>query len=163
MKNNILFSEKQHFKQWWLMLIFLSIVVGLSLATYQQFIKNLPMLSIFIAWSIVLSVIALFYLMHLKTVVTEEAISIHFFPFLKKQITWNEIEKAYIREYNPLGEYGGWGIRFGLNKGMAYTIAGNLGLQLVLKKGDELLIGTQKEKELEVALRQLRKHSMLNY
>ena len=162
MKNNTLFSEKQHFRQWWLMLIFLSIVVGLSLATYQQIIKNLPIVSILIAWSVILPVIALFYFMHLKTVVTQEAISIHFFPFFKKQIAWNEVEKAYIREYKPLGEYGGWGIRFGLNKGMAYTIAGNLGLQLVLKKGNELLIGTQKEQELEVTLRQLRKHSILN-
>jgi hypothetical protein len=31
-----------------------------------------------------------------------------------KHIQWQEIETAHVRNYNPIGEYGGWGIKGGL-------------------------------------------------
>ena len=36
------------------------------------------------------------------------------FPPLRNSFTicyWENIDKLFIREYNPLGEYGGWGIK----------------------------------------------------
>ena len=52
-----------------------------------------------------------------------------------------------IREYKPIMEYGGWGIRgFGSNR--ALNIKGKIGLQLVFKNGQKLLIGTQKADEI---------------
>ena len=50
-----------------------------------------------------------------------------------------------------VGVVGGWGIKFGLfgNKarGNAVNISGDIGIQLELKNGKKLLIGTQKEAE----------------
>jgi hypothetical protein len=53
--------------------------------------------------------------------------------------------KCYVRKYNAIAEYGGWGWRLGLfGKGTAYNISGNEGLQLEFINGKKLLIGTQK-------------------
>ena len=97
--------------------------------------------------------IVLFLLLRLDTKVDAEGVHYRFFPFqinykLKK---WDEIENAYVRQYKPIYEYGGWGIR-GWGKDKARNVSGNMGLQLDLKNGDKLLIGTQKGEEMEKAV-----------
>ncbi|ARV16965.1 hypothetical protein BTO07_16995 [Polaribacter sp. SA4-12] len=68
-----------------------------------------------------------------------------------KLIPWNEIYKAGIRTYLPISEFGGWGLKGGFffNKGRekAINVSGNIGIQLILKNGEKLLIGTQKKEE----------------
>jgi len=90
----------------------------------------------------------------LKTEINKEGIKVQLEPFHRKPqfIDWQDIESAYIRTYSPLWEFGGWGLRFGLS-GKAYIISGNRGLQLILKDGRHLLIGTQKDLELEQFLK----------
>jgi len=75
-------------------------------------------------------------------------------PFINKQIPFSQIESWAVRTYKPIAEYGGWGIRFGRN-GTAYNIRGNKGLQLYLTGGRKILIGTQKEAELQSAMKSL--------
>lgn len=64
--------------------------------------------------------------------------------------------KAYVRTYDALSEYGGWGLKGGAlwnnSKGKAINVSGNIGIQLELKNGKKLLIGTQKKKEAENVL-----------
>ena len=63
------------------------------------------------------------------------------------------IAKAYVRTYSPLGEYGGWGLRYSLSgNGMAYNVSGNKGLQLELSNGKKVLFSTNKLEELELFL-----------
>ena len=45
-------------------------------------------------------------------------------------------------KHDPRQGYGGWGVRF-IRSGRAYTVSGNLGVQLELSNGKGLLIGTQ--------------------
>jgi hypothetical protein len=54
--------------------------------------------------------------------------------------------------YEPIAEYGGWGIRFG-NKGMAYDVRGNKGIYITLTSGKHILIGTSKPNETEQFLK----------
>ena len=80
-----------------------------------------------------------------------------FFPvhFSIKTIGWSEINSAIIRNYDPIGDYGGWGIKGGLlwgKKGKSVTISGDIGIQLKLKNGKLLLIGTQKKTEASKVL-----------
>jgi hypothetical protein len=56
------------------------------------------------------------------------------------------------RTYSPVLEFGGWGIRVG-GGGMAYNVSGNEGVQLVLKSGRRVLIGTRQPDVLMSALR----------
>jgi hypothetical protein len=78
-----------------------------------------------------------------------DAAGIHykFWPFFGwRHRLWSELQSVEVRQYKPLLEYGGWGLRLG-TKGWAYNIAGNQGIQLVLQDGDKLLLGTQRPEE----------------
>jgi len=142
MKNGTLFTEKQRFTQWWFWLIIL-LVVAFAFYYEESTLER-----------VVALIIPLFlFILNLETEISQEGISVRFFPFhlKKKFFAWDEIAKAEVREYSPLLEYGGWGIRRG-RSGIAYNVKGKMGLQLVLKNGKKILIGTQKAEELKQIL-----------
>jgi hypothetical protein len=78
--------------------------------TYNMFSK-LSILEIIVWFAIPLLIIASVYFISLKTIINSEGIYIKIFPFLYKYFAWDEIEKAYIRKYRALKEYGGWGYK----------------------------------------------------
>jgi hypothetical protein len=88
----------------------------------------------------------------LTTKIDEQGVHYRFFPFhLKfKHVSWHELENCYVRTYNPISEYGGWGYRISFlrKKGRAFTVNGKTGLQLELKNGKKILLGTQKGKDI---------------
>jgi hypothetical protein len=71
-----------------------------------------------------------------------------------QHVAWPEVARAYLRRYDPLGEYGGWGIK-GSAQNRAYNIANDEGLQLELRDGRRVLLGTQRPAELAQVLAQL--------
>lgn len=93
------------------------------------------------------------FFMKLKTRIDEYGIHYQFIPFHRstKTISWNEINNIYVRDYDPIGEYGGWGLKAGWGKkrGKAINVAGSIGIQLELKNGKKVLVGTQKRTEVE--------------
>ena len=100
----------------------------------------------------------------LRTWVNEEGVFVKVFPFFLKYkfFPWDMISKAYVRKYNPIWEYGGWGIKFKRGfrfRNIAYSVRGNRGLQLELIDGRRILIGTRKPVEMEEVLRKLNKNS----
>ena len=100
-------------------------------------------------------VFTLLFTSRLETKLDEHGISYRLFPFqlITRFVSWAEISSAQVRKYDPLGEYWGWGIK-GTRKNRAINIAGDVGLQLIMKNGRKLLIGTlQKEKMEEVVLK----------
>jgi len=148
------FEESQRFRQVWVWLIIASVN---AIMVYQLFFS---IHDVEIGWVhvmvlfVIVSVDAIFFFGTLKTRINNDHIQITFFPFINKPkiISWDSVEKAYIRRYNSFTEYGGWGIRRSW-KGRAYNTSGNIGLQLVLKSGKKALIGTQKKKELDEFLK----------
>jgi hypothetical protein len=90
--------------------------------------------------------------MEIKT----DGIYVSFPPFLPRTTfyAWSSIEDVYIRQFDPLREYNGWGIKTGLS-GFSFTFSGNTGIQLLLKNGDKVLIGTAKPKAVAEVLQQL--------
>lgn len=58
-----------------------------------------------------------------------------------------EIRTAVPVHYNAAGEYGGYGVRSG-PRGQAYIASGDQALQLELKDGRKLLVGSQRSQEL---------------
>ncbi len=157
------FKESQKFTQWWLWaLIIASLVIPLALtfSGLQTSKQPLTMGNILIGCSIPAFIIILFASMRLTTLIDSTGIYYRFMPFHLKprHIEWQEVEKAYIRTYSPIKEYGGWGIRKGLGKtGMAFNVSGSTGLQLELKDGQKILIGTQHPDDVTTLLRQLKK------
>lgn len=95
-------------------------------------------------------IIFLFFIATLTTNIDSAGISIKFPPLRFKNLvySWKDMENCEIRTYKPIWEYGGWGIRFG-KKGKAYTVRGNKGIQIELKNGKQVLIGTQQTEEID--------------
>lgn len=86
------------------------------------------------------------------TMINNKGVWVKYKPFHKNYrfYPWNEIEKAYDRIYQPLKEYGGYGIRFRskIFSG-AFNVSGNIGLQLEMKNGRKVLIETMKGNEIK--------------
>ena len=70
--------------------------------------------------------------------------------------SWESIDRVYLRTYNPLTEYGGWGIRIGA-RGRAYNVSGTIGIQLELRDGTKLLIGTNEPEQVAALLQRMGK------
>ncbi|WP_299135172.1 hypothetical protein [uncultured Tenacibaculum sp.] len=154
------FKEEQRFTQTWLHILLVlgsiipiySIVTGWMSAIDKSLTANSSSL---ISLTAILLVHVLIYSCVLKTKIDEHGIHYQLFPFHSKLKTkkWKEIKNIYVRQYNPIAEYGGWGIRCTLSKkGIAVNIKGNIGIQLELVNGEKLLIGTQKKDDVELVL-----------
>jgi hypothetical protein len=91
------------------------------------------------------------------------ALYLRFFPFhlSYKKIDFDTIATVYARTYQPLGEFGGWGIRWGAS-GRAYNVSGNRGVQLLLKNGKKILIGSQHADGLASLLQETMFHARLS-
>lgn len=162
MNEEIFFTERQRFKQWWLWII-LSGVNGLfifgvikQVICGQQFgDKPMSNTGLLIATGLTLLLSILFLNFHLDTIIKKDGIYVRFFPFHAKfkYYPWDNLEKCYTRKYSAIAEYGGWGLRLGVfGKGSAYNVSGNMGLQLEFVTQKKLLIGTQKAGELHEVL-----------
>ena len=93
--------------------------------------------------------------MRLVTEVTPEGFKSRFPPLMNKFRTIPEsmIGEYQVRKYNPIGDYGGWGIRTGMfGKGRAYNVKGNMGVQLKLHNNKRILFGTQRLEALKAAM-----------
>lgn len=169
MSKSTLFSEKQKFTQWWVWLLLLTICAVFFIGSYNQLINNqsfgnnpLSNNALIFVDVFLLLIVLFFVLIRLDTQITNTGIKIRFFPFqLKyKTIEWFEIEKIYIKTYSAIADYGGWGYRFISlnNKGKAYNVSGNIGLQVIFKNGSKILIGTKKPDEIKSVLQGLNQY-----
>lgn len=150
MKENSTFYEKQSFRQWWLWLI-LIFVLGFTIYNFVDNNESFSTGEMIASFAVTAIIFILFFIIKLETKIDELGIRVRLFPLHLqfKYFPWKTIQKAYIREYSPIGEYGGWGLRLGLfGKGKAYNVSGNMGLQLVFNDNKKLLIGTQKSQKM---------------
>lgn len=162
MDNEILYSEKQWFKQWWLWLILLGVNGLFLFGVYTQVIggqqfgdKPMSNTGLIIATGLTFALTILFVNFRLDTIIKKDGIYVRFFPFhLRfKHYAWDKLTKSFVRQYSPIAEYGGWGLRLGFfAQGKAYNVWGDKGLQLEFTDGKKLLIGTNKPDELKRTL-----------
>ena len=68
-----------------------------------------------------------------------------------KRIGLEELNSWQVRRYNPITEFGGYGWR-GIGKKKARNVRGRMGLELHLKNGKILMLGTQKAEEIKNAM-----------
>lgn len=147
MEENIFYEEQKFDQKWLRILIFVSFVAFILLFF---FVKN----GYIIGGLIGIPIVVLILLLKLKTIITAEGITVRFFPLyvFDKTLPWSSIASLHVRKYRPLTEYGGWGVRFSQKYGLAFTTKGRNGLQIELKNGKKLLIGTQKSEKLKEIL-----------
>ncbi|MDB2571325.1 hypothetical protein N9X82_02500 [Polaribacter sp.] len=154
------FNEEQQFRQLWLMVLLgFSLLVPVGLIINEYIIDNTSMTNNEFLGSLIgiIASVLLIFIFKLSTRIDEKGIHYQFFPFhfSMKTLLWSEITKAEVRTYDPIGEYGGWGLRYSFNKkkGNAVNVSGDIGIQLTLKNGKKLLIGTQKKEAVSRVLK----------
>ena len=166
-ENNVIFREVQRFALWiriaLLIVMFhavtLSYLASHEMLTQQQSYETQPIIGhIIVGILLPITIAVLFLMLKLETQVRTNGLYVRFFPIhiRFKRFSPNDLSEFYTRTYHPILEYGGWGIRYGWfwfgKLGKAYNVRGNKGVQLVLKSGKRLLIGSQKPDELARAI-----------
>ena len=143
METDPLFREVQRFRQLWLWAL-LGGVVALMLVFGP------------ISWGglVVVGTIAGFvYSLRLRTEVRADGIYLKMWPlhWSFRRISWSEIERYESKRYQPIREFGGWGIRWVPRK-IAYNVSGNEGIWIERVNGRTVLIGTQHAEEFLTAI-----------
>jgi len=154
--DEVLFEEEQRFRQLWLILLVgIEVVIFWGIPVLQiVFLPKEPLVLAFIFWLLFGVILPVFMLVLKMTIkVYKDRIIISFFPIMRpKTIYLKDIEHDEARHYKPIAEYGGWGIRISLKYGKAYNVSGDMGVQLVLKDGKNILIGSQRAEEFAQAI-----------
>ena len=154
------YRDVQRTRPWWLVLLtLLPTSLIWSGAGWQMFIEgtwgsdpasDAWLTILFIAIGIVLPLL----LLNLRlTVVVTDRIAIRFFPFMPRArvILPDEIRQHQATKYDPILDYGGWGIK-GTRMDRSYNMMGDEGVKLFLKNGRTVLIGSQRPADLDTAI-----------
>ena len=161
----VLFKEEQQFRQWWFQTLVLGVaalvIVVFAWGMVQQLILDRPfgdnamsdtaliiMGPLFIVLFGVLFPVFLFSI-RMTTEVRPDGLYVLFSPFHRtyRRFPWGQIADFQAVTYNPILNYGGWGIRYG-PKGKAYNVSGNRGLRLAMTDGRHVMIGSSRTEEL---------------
>lgn len=153
----LIFEEVQAMDQIW---VWALMGFELVLLLGVLFVVASPVWTIAVFLLIMTMTMALLGSIKLYTRIDREGVHFRMTPFhfREQTIYWEDIDQIHVRQYEPIKEYGGWGIKVGLKGGKAYNIKGNFGIQIRKKDGKSLLLGTQLPEE---AARHLSEHPLL--
>lgn len=155
-----IFEEQQQFRQWWVWIIMIA-VAGSIFYSYAQ--AENPSIDDFLFSVVVFGIVLLLlFTAKLNTRIDEKGVHVKFFPFhfSYQHYTWEDINNAKVTNYNPLGDYGGWGVRISFRgKGKAFNVSGSQGIWLETFSGKKRMIGTQKAEQADPIIKQYLKKS----
>jgi len=167
--SHVLYREVQRFWRPWMAVFFLPmliIAVSIGFGLWQQVVNGIPwgnhpasnsallLAAVISLFSPALSFWLLFTL-RLTTMVDDEGIELHLWPLWHRRLSLMQIRHVFARDYSPILEYGGWGLRLGW-RGWAYNMSGKRGVQLELDRGLPVLIGSQHPEELAAAIEKVK-------
>jgi len=173
-RRQIRFAETQYFRQLWLWVVMIGatiVVAGpLLYGVYVQLVLGRPwgdrpmsdtwlVITAALTSLLMLALLALFRGTNLRTEVRDDGLYVRFFPFHLSfhRLPLGDVSKVEVVTYNPIMEYGGWGIRYmPPSGGKAYNVSGNRGVKLTYRKGNHLLIGSQHPDQLAAAIEAMR-------
>ncbi len=156
------FEESQRFTQWWVWVILIGAFFLPFIVNYEAIVKGEVQINadpggLLIPLMISVLVILLFLVLNLKTKIDRQGIHIGYFPIVKKDFEWSNIQSIKVIKYT-LFQVGGWGFRFGTRFGTVYNVRGTRGIYIKTKTGQEYLIGTQKPEEVKEIIKQYYKN-----
>lgn len=153
-----LIQEKQAFRAPWLWFLMVGLNGCLLWVAFRQLVQGIPVGStplpdaaVLVLLLLILALSHLLFVMQLSTELFAESLHVRFFPFVNRTFLLADVRAMYPRECSPLAEFGGWGIRWSWG-GMAYNVAGRAGIQLELRSGKRVFVGTQRPEDWAAAL-----------
>ena len=155
-----LYHEVQRFRQWWVW----ALVSGAAALAWLAFIRQIvyaqpigtnpsPDWGVWLLWLFIgLGLPFLFSYLRLLLEVTADHLVIRFRPLHKRIIPLAEVQEFQVRTYSAVKEYGGWGIKGWSQQKVAYNVSGNEGVELTLRDGRRVMLGSQRAPELAQAI-----------
>lgn len=165
---NVLFREVQQFRQplFWVIVIAVFVVMIVSFGI--PFLKELREQKKFggkginfaITMVVYVVLLVLFFQTALTVEVRTDGVYHQLFPleWSKGRIAPQQIKSHRAIRFNPLKDFGGWGIRLG-NMGKGYIVSGDRGVRIVQTNGDAIVLGSQRARALEQAISRCRGNS----
>lgn len=161
---SVLYREEQQFRQWWVWLILVGSTGLVWWGFYEQILRGRPWGNNpgpdWLVWLMALlfgiGFPLWFWRMKLVVEVTADELRIRLRPFTNRAIPLADITTAAARTYRPLREFGGWGVRGLSRDNRAYNVSGNQGVQLTLRDGRRVLLGSRQPEALAQALNDAR-------
>lgn len=166
---SVLFEEDQRLTMWWVWAIVAPIAVfGIAVAVWvwrMQFVLHqrwddratsdteaiVFMVAMALAGLLPLAILAF---VRLRVRVRPDVLTMSYRPFFRKRWAIDQVARAEARQFRPLAEYWGWGIRLSWQgRGWCYTVEGDRGVQVTLTSGKTFLIGSRRADELADAIR----------
>jgi len=138
-----MYREVQRFRQRWLW----ALLGGIAL--FMLVLKPVSWFGLVIVGAVA----AFLYSLRLETEVRADGIYLKMWPLHQsfRRIPWTEIDRYEPRQYNPLREFGGWGIRWVPGR-VAYNVSGNQGVWIERTSNRSVLVGSQRVKDLTNAI-----------
>lgn len=153
-----LFSETQRFRQRWLWIGYGAVFL-VVLASFV-YVAAVGAGAGFRFWAgalfafVVLGGVGwLLWVSRLETRVDADGLHTRFYPLERTERTliWNDMTGWQIATLRPLRDHGGRGLRIGRG-GKAYIVTGTKSVNILMKNGKTLFVGTTRPEELAVAL-----------
>lgn len=156
------YKETQQFRQWWIWLLLSPLIVVTLYIVFAQLVMGnpvgdnpLPDWGVMVFAVFALCIISFIWFLRLETRIDRSGIHMNYKPVLKRESSWNEIDRVELVDYGFVG----YGFRWWPKHGWIYNVAGSKGLKIYLRSGKHFVIGTQKKDELEAYLEK----SNINY
>lgn len=164
--SGLYFKEEQSMKFAWIgILLAILSALGLAYGVYQQLVigqafGNNPVpdhVLIVLAIAVPAIFVLMFWIVQNSKMITEvrsDAIIYRYPYFINKEkiIPFKDIDKAYVRSFNAMKDLGGHGIKIKSKTNRSITVAGKFGIQIILKDGGSILLGTQKHQAFMSAI-----------
>jgi hypothetical protein len=155
----VAFREEQRFRQLWIWLLLLGIAALQWWGWIQQILLGRPFGDnpgpdwlVWLFWVLFgVGLPLLFVYLRLVVEVDDRGVWLRYVPLTRRFIRFDEIERCEATDYQPLRQYGGWGVR-GLGSNRAYNVSGSQGVRLYLHSGDVVVIGSQRSEDLALAI-----------
>ena len=162
MKSTVHYREVQRFTQPWLWVFILAtllfVLVTFGWALYQQLVLgepwgNRPMtntglvLSSCGAIGVSAAIVLLFVVLRLEVEVRDDGVHVAFRPLSRRVFSFSDIRQCTARKYQPLRNYGGWGLRSTF-RSHASPVRGDSGVWFEFHGQKPVLVGSQRAEEL---------------
>lgn len=151
---NRVYKESQTYRSSWvfylILLVELPMLILLTVLFFTSEEKQEMGIALVFVFGIMSLVLTLIFNIKLETRIDEQGIHYRYLPFIRK---WRLIRKesilsAEVISFNPLLDYGGWGMK-GNRTTKLFNITGDQGLLIDKGETKKILLGTLKVKELK--------------
>jgi hypothetical protein len=157
----VIYREEQNFGWWIYVLLGLMMAVGGTFlvgqfrgAWHGPARLSRAEIPLVLAVGIGLPTVLIVGVLRMTTEVTPSECRVWFgwLPTIRRAVRIESIERIELVQYRPFADYGGWGLRRGLDGERVYNARGDRGVRLFLSDGNRILIGSQRPEELARAL-----------